>query len=623
MAFFKKHFVEQKNIAKLVLFIASLCIFVVITYGISLLANSNKNFTENIINISYTAYCVSLTVLLWNYQKRILVFFIAFSFLFTFTEYIKTLVNLPLAGNELVNAFLTGNLLFCIVVIFLRFICVIKEGLKRKTAYLFFDIFVVIVLLIPIIFIGYYFLSGQILTASIVLTLFQTNVSEIIGYLKDKNLFLWGLVFLIAVLVITNIVILLNHIKIGNTGFNILESFRGISKHCIVLIMFFAFLLGLKNISYCYLTSVLEQTHIVLAEYKAYEEAKILRQRNLEELKGLSISSGKGGLYVLVIGESETRDHMHAYGYKEETTPWLSAIANRKGRFETILFPNAYANHTHTVEVLTYALSVKNQYNSIDLKNAYSIMEVAKAAGYKTFWISNQVKYGVWDTPVAAISSTADKSIWLNKNEGFSLSTEYYDDKIIEELNKLNINNINDKIFIVCHLMGSHTFYQDRYPLKFKKFKYQKELPYPYGNVQSYDNSVYYTDFVLKEIFDVVSKKEGFKGMIYLSDHGEDPDSGKGHEASMFTWRMAHIPLFMIFSDSFITESYGTFHALIMNRNKYWTNDLLYNVLISILGIENAPGNENKWNIGSSSYEMKKSNLKTLHGIKLLNNEED
>ena len=106
----------------------------------------------------------------------------------------------------------------------------------------------------------------------------------------------------------------------------------------------------------------------------------------------------RGGVFVLVIGESETRNHMQVYGYDRETTPWLQ---DQRENRENITFSNAYSNHTHTVPVLTYALSENNQYNEIALQDAYSIVEAANAAGYETYWLSNQRKLGAWDTPVA------------------------------------------------------------------------------------------------------------------------------------------------------------------------------------------------------------------------------
>lgn len=48
-----------------------------------------------------------------------------------------------------------------------------------------------------------------------------------------------------------------------------------------------------------------------------------------------------------------------------------------------------------TVPVLTYALTDKNQYNSVSMAQAYSLIEVAAAAGFDTYWISNQERYGI------------------------------------------------------------------------------------------------------------------------------------------------------------------------------------------------------------------------------------
>ena len=59
-----------------------------------------------------------------------------------------------------------------------------------------------------------------------------------------------------------------------------------------------------------------------------------------------------------------------------------------------LLFDHAFSCHTHTVPVLTYALTAKNQYNNQLLENAVSIIEMAQSAGYKTVWLSNQVRYG-------------------------------------------------------------------------------------------------------------------------------------------------------------------------------------------------------------------------------------
>ena len=333
-----------------------------------------------------------------------------------------------------------------------------------------------------------------------------------------------------------------------------------------------------------------------------------MRMKNLEQLAGLSVKPGQGGLYVLVIGESETRDHMHAYGYKKENTPWLSAAMQKEN---AVLFKNAYSNHTHTVPVITYALTGKNQYNSILLSKAYSIIEVAKAAGYKTFWISNQIKFGAWDIPTAAIAGTSDYEIWLNGNTGKTNETQFYDEEIAKRIDEIKLES-DENIFLVCHLMGCHGSYADRYPEKFELFKDGGSSE----KVSQYDNSVCYNDYVLGKLYEAASKQKNFKAMVYFSYHGEEPDEDKSHDASKFTWQMARIPFAMFFSESFMASSNNVYQTLRKNKDRYWTNDLLFDVLITMLGIQNAPGYSAKMDIGSDQYDMDKKQLKTLHGQK-------
>lgn len=46
-----------------------------------------------------------------------------------------------------------------------------------------------------------------------------------------------------------------------------------------------------------------------------------------------------------------------------------------------------------------------------------SIIDLARSAGIKTYWLSNQGMVGKFDTPVSAIGRKADKAIFLNKGD--------------------------------------------------------------------------------------------------------------------------------------------------------------------------------------------------------------
>ena len=584
-------------------FLMSVVIFVVISFVIRFFANSSRVLFSHYGDVLKSALCASLVLQLWDFNRKAIKAFIMFSVLYVAAACIKLPLNMPLSSNKIVDAFCFAILICSAVLLLLRGLRLIKNLYLKRFFLFLFDVVLVAALLPPVACIGYYLLSGQLLTTTIVLTLFQTNPSEAAAYIKDRGVILWcgGLAF--ALLFIGVMVYYINQIRLA-------EKKSRIIVLCVLAVI--SIVLGAKVgadiVDHVQTITVFKQTRSALKEYKEYGKAKEMRMKNLEQLAGLSVKPGQGGLYVLVIGESETRDHMHAYGYKKENTPWLSAAMQKEN---AVLFKNAYSNHTHTVPVLTYALTGKNQYNSIPLSKAYSIIEVAKAAGYKTFWISNQIKFGAWDIPTAAIAGTSDYEIWLNGNTGKTNETQFYDEEIAKRIDEIKLES-DENIFLVCHLMGCHGSYADRYPEKFELFKDGGSSE----KVSQYDNSVCYNDYVLGKLYEAASKQKNFKVMVYFSDHGEEPDEDKSHEASKFTWQMARIPFAMFFSESFMASSNNVYQTLRKNKDRYWTNDLLFDVLITMLGIQNAPGYSAKMDIGSDQYDMDKKQLKTLHGQK-------
>lgn len=352
------------------------------------------------------------------------------------------------------------------------------------------------------------------------------------------------------------------HLLFTTTGPIECKKSKGAGIFLLVALQLVCGVKGLKKAHNTIGYMLFSQTKQSLQEYKAYGDAKEERIDNLKNLVHLSIDEKKGGLFVLVIGESETRDHMQVYGYPRPTTPWMNLMARRDG---TVLFFNAYSNHTHTVPTLTYALTEKNQYSTIKFKNAYSIIETARAAGYETYWLSNQVKYGIYDTPIAEIASTANHEIWINGNSGNSNKTSYLDEELVKRLQEIPFSTGGNK-FIVIHLMGSHVDYQERYPKAKEKFSVKDKKQ---RRVNSYDNSVVYTDYVLKQIYNVVRYQPSFKGMIYLSDHGEDMKAS--HEVTKFTWTMAHIPFFIHLSSSYCKANPEIYNTLLAHKKFGWT----------------------------------------------------
>ena len=451
---------------------------------------------------------------------------------------------------------------------------------------------------------GIFASGGHALSADLILAVFQTNPGEALSYLKEQPLFLWAL-SLLGIFAISILVISLSRKMLKAAP---------VQKPSIILILMALLALNMKStlprIKIFYLANTITSARTSLKAYEQYKIMKEIRLNRLSALPPLSIDSQARGTYVLVIGESASRDHMHVYGYDRQTTPWMDKMAGCKG---TTIFSYPYANYCQTILSLTYALSEKNQYNHIPLEEAYSIIDLAKAAGYDTYWISNQAGFSASDTPITIISSTAAHHTWINGRGASPSDSTYLDGKLITELP----DNVDRPSFIVIHLMGSHSRYADRYPKSYSLFSGRGKF------VDGYDNSVRYVDSVLQGIFEKVHNYSNFQGFLYLPDHGEDPESGNAHSPDKFTFQMVRIPFLVYLSPKAIVNRPEIQKELQKHKDLPWTNDLAYNLLISLLGIQNAPYEERQFDLASPTYQLNWEKVKTQHGTKSLSEKID
>ncbi len=449
------------------------------------------------------------------------------------------------------------------------------------------------VILLPVFFIlGYYSVTSTVFAPDTLLAIAQTNIQEAIEYAKDN--FSCKTIFLI---ILANASVFFVAIK--NTQ-KILWN-----KYNLFLVLFCitACLVGVYKYRDNIITDIPKQASKTLAQYKNFSKERTDRKDNMSKL--LLSHKPEAGVYVLVIGESQNRAHMQAYNYHRATTPWLDSMKNDKNM---LLFTKAYSCHTHTVPTLLYALTAKNQYNNIAVKNAVSVLEVAEAAGFETVWLSNQVKYSAWDTPVTSIASEANQQKWINSTLGESTNTDYFDGKLIEELEKIKIT---DKMLIVMHLMGNHGSYEQRYPKAFEKYDGK-------NTIDKYDNSIIYNDYVMSQVYKRARKIPNFKGLVYCSDHADAIDKNLSHDAAQFDFDMTHIPLYIYLSDSYIQNNSAKYKSLEKQKNKLFTNDLLFNLMLGVLGINLNNIYEPNNDPTADTFDNNKERFKTLYGKKYI-----
>lgn len=459
---------------------------------------------------------------------------------------------------------------------------------KKKLSTAIFNFFKVCLLLIPGLHIVHYILFQHPVTTNTVMVIFQTNISEVLEYMYSVNMIIY-----VVVLVICSFFLFLCHKEIVALH-NITLQFIGKKHQCVALCL-------LPLLSYYALISLAPRTRylsmpIAVNNYFAsVAKYKELHGKIIEDLQVKSnYQSSKPHTIIMVIGESATRDYMSAfYNLDDNTTPWL---ASQKDIF---LMKNAYACAWNTVPALEHALTEANFYNNAEFNSSVSIIDVAKKAGYKTYWFSKQGKVGVYDTPITLVAETADISEWDETNP--------YDESLLSKLRNINPKENN---FVVLHLMGSHIDYNNRYPSKYQIWTDSNTS----GRLADYKNSLLYTDTVLKQIFEYGREKLNMEAMVYFSDHGTDPNRSRDPDESRFIG--LRVPLVLYLSPEYENNNPIVADNIKNNKDKFFSNDLIYNLMCGILNIESNHYQEDE-SLTSSQYKHDKNTTKVGLGNKL------
>ncbi len=217
---------------------------------------------------------------------------------------------------------------------------------------------------------------------------------------------------------------------------------------------------------------------------------------------------------ILVLGESLRADHLHLNGYSRPTTPHLDTMPN------LISLKTVYTPLTYTGISLPQILTNQSINDRQIHPPLYSIYTVASRAGLKSVWIGNQTpekSYAIFideNTRKVLIDSMRDSYSFMKKKDEELLSVfrDFYRKK--------------DYRLITLHMIGSHWWYENRYPPAFRRFKpviKSKFIPSntPGEMINSYDNTVLYFDYFLTKLIRDISPGDNTL-VVFLSDHGEN-----------------------------------------------------------------------------------------------------
>ncbi|HNP62764.1 MAG TPA: phosphoethanolamine--lipid A transferase [Woeseiaceae bacterium] len=227
---------------------------------------------------------------------------------------------------------------------------------------------------------------------------------------------------------------------------------------------------------------------------------------------------------IMVVGETARADHFSLDGYPRETNPLLASTPN-------VQFAHAHSCGTSTLFSVPCMFSIRDR-KSYDVDEAAfesNVLDILRAAGVSPVWIDNNSSCKGVCARIESISlrENADASSPLYSDMG------YYDEALIPEVDDY-LGATGPDTLIVLHMLGSHgPAYSRRYPKTFERFRPSCDKTSPVECsveeiANAYDNTILYTDFVLRRLIEKLQSHSGeFDSFLfYASDHGESLGEG-------------------------------------------------------------------------------------------------
>mgnify|MGYP001247389564 CR=1 FL=1 len=412
--------------------------------------------------------------------------------------------------------------------------------------YLLFVILVLFVHAVPSLY--HYNTYGYIMTRESYFVIMETTFDESMEFLAG-NLNIQLIFMLVSFLILPFVMLFF----IKNESKSVKKNWKHIAIAFIVIIASFFTNENYKyNIAYGYYENYSNYN----SELRSFiQKVKTRKENNNLQGQVFDNNPDKPVNFVCIIGESTGRNHMELYGYYRNTNPILSAMKDDLYVFDDVISP-----HSHTRKSLRKALTFTDFENSGD--NLPSIIELFNAAGFKTYWLSNQYLLGENETIVSYIAGSADEKVYINDEN--NLLGNSYDEYLLKPLDQF-LNDGIKKRMIFVHLMGTHGDYINRYPANFEYFTEDslvniktKNKPFldSWGKekINEYDNAVRYNDYVVSEIIRRIKETQSLSYVLYFSDHGEEVFDSRpyvSHQEPNATPFMFEVPFIVWLSDNY------------------------------------------------------------------------
>lgn len=231
-----------------------------------------------------------------------------------------------------------------------------------------------------------------------------------------------------------------------------------------------------------------------------------------EDLSEGAVCVEDSSLVVLILGESLRPDHLGLNGYARNTTPLLE-------REEVVSLPHVWSIYSYTMRSIPQLLTRASSGFPSLAYTEKSFIHIFRHCGFQTWWLANQEPASTF----APFLHEADTVRYANAGKSVYVFEPWLDEDLLPMLDDA-LQAPGKRKLVVLHTIGSHWWYNAHFTPETTRFTpvVQSRILSsctPEEMINSYDNTVAYTDYFLSE---VIRRLKGRKAvMIYQSDHGE------------------------------------------------------------------------------------------------------
>ena len=301
----------------------------------------------------------------------------------------------------------------------------------------------------------------------------------------------------------------------------------------------------------------------------------------------LAAEQNKPTLMIFLVGETARSQNYELNGYDRPTNKYTKEQG-------IISFQHVKSCGTSTAVSVPCMFSIftRDNYSRRKADNQDDWLDIMKRAGIGLFWIENDG--GDKKVAKSIKKMTIDRSRVDNMCNGQTC----FDSAMLENFEK-NIDNMKGNRVLLMHLIGSHgpTYFQ-RYPENMKEFK----PDCPRSDIQncskeqivnSYDNTILYTDFFISQIIKKLQKL-GDKyntALFYISDHGESlGENGiylHGLPYSIAPKQQTTVPMMVWMSPDFVKAKSVDQECLKNDsQNKSYSQGNVFHSMLGIMDIQ-------------------------------------